>query len=125
MSIPKTNIPDNFDFLSEKLQILKSDYQNYKSFSDQRFSDIDLFAKGCVARLDALDNYAHEVDSFAKNVIGRLDSIDSYINFVNTKFNNFSKSVNQHIADLESQNRVQRIIQRVIRKLRGIIRRGK
>ena len=114
MSIPKTNIPDNFDFLSEKLQIFKSDYQNYKSFSDQKFSDIDLFAKGCVARLDALDNYAHEVDTFAQNVNARFNLIDEY-----------AKSVNQHIADLESQNRVQRIIQRVIRKLRRIIRRGK
>ena len=128
LSIPKTNIPDNFDFLSEKLQILKSDYQNYKSFSDQKFSDIDLFAKGCVARLDALDNYAHEVDTFAQNVNARFNLIDEFVKNVNIRFisiDEYAKSVNQHIADLESQNRVQRIIQRVIRKLRRIIRRGK
>ena len=97
MSIPKTNIPDNFDFLSEKLQIFKSDYQNYKSFSDQKFSDIDLFAKGCVARLDALDNYAHEVDTFAQNVNARFNLIDEFVKNVNIRFTSideYAKSVN-------------------------------
>lgn len=82
-----------YDLLSDKTDEIKIKLSQIDGFIQQRFIDIDNFAKGVTSRLDALDEYA--------------------------------KSVNQHIADLESQNRVQRIIQRVIRKLRRIIRRGK
>ena len=114
LSIPKINIPDNFDFLSEKINIQESNFDNYKSLSDKRFSDIDLFAKGCVARLDALDAYNKTIDLFIKSINSRFSSIDDY-----------AQSVNRHIADLESQNRIQRKIQKLIRKLRNIIHRRK
>lgn len=74
---------------------------------------VDSFAKEINSRLDSVEGYAREIALFAENVNTRLNSIDEY-----------KKSINLRIADLESQNRLLRIIQKVVRKLRRMIRRG-
>lgn len=55
----------------------------------------------------------------------KVNQIVEYIKYVNNRFNTideYAKEVNKHIADLESQNRIQKVIQRVIRKIKRFLK---
>lgn len=86
-----------YDLLSDKTDEIKIKLSQIDGFIQQRFIDIDNFAKGVTSRLDALDNYAHEVDTFAQNVNARFNLIDEFVKNVNIRFTSideYAKSVN-------------------------------